>query len=353
MAPRNESESVSTSVSIATSRVVPSSYGDDENLEFFEETLRKAISIEKDEVRAKDSDERDRLRLRLKKLVADRSDKLVKNVSSSKDQNFLHFLAQARFRFPNSAEVNSTVQKLVARMLLQKGGMDMLLAVDANNNTPIHTALTENGHSFLIAISGAPSQPETIEKVRQTLEKNKSTWAHHQTKSTFLHAAVTSRVVQNDNGLLLAIIALAPDAMLRAADINGCTPLHLAVEHSRCTAGRFDIISELVSRDPSVLMKRDKDQMSVYQHFVCSKPATTPDSIDPNISNVSRGSLGRQASPVSSTPSVVSSITRGSANVTEETSKRIGDLLLLESMRIMSCEIAQRSLHVPDQPGMI
>lgn len=348
MGPRNPQREEPGSITACNAGPSSSSYAYDEDLLLFEDVFKKAELIEEKETHAKDAVERDRQRQSLKQLVAEYSDRLVKTVSASRGQNFLHFLASGHAKTTTSVG-GTTVQKLVARMLLQHGGMDMLMAADDNNNTPMHTAIQVIDRNFLLAVSGPPSQPETIQKVRQTFKRGRDLWALHPTGTTFLHAALASRGLRNDNKLLLAMIALAPDAILRASDIKGRTPLHLAVENSKCTAGRFDIIQELISRNPSVLVNRDKKTLSVYQHFVASHN----DSSNPNASIISHGSPDRQASsPASATPSVTSSINRGNPNVTEETSKRIRDLLLLESMRVMSCDVAHRCLHISTEPGM-
>lgn len=338
--------------SIAACEPVSTSISYDESLSVFEEVLRRAEKIEEREASAKDESEKGHQRKRLKQLVSDYSVKLVETVSTSGDQNFLHFLASSQARITSSS-VGLTVQKLAARMLLQPGGVDLLLAADDLGNTPLHTAIQHNNRNFLLAISGRPSQPETVEKVRQSIERGKDTWALRPTGTTFLHDALASKGLLHDNRLLLAIIALAPDAMLCAQDIKGRTPLHMAVEYSKCTALRLEIVRELISRDSSVLLKRDNRSLSVYQYHVLSKPGSHNNLEVTDRSRLLSSSLeGRAVEPGSPAPSLASSMTRGTPNVTDETAKRIKDELILESMRVMSCDVAHRCLNLPNKNGM-
>jgi hypothetical protein len=60
-------------------------------------------------------------------------------------------------------------------MLVQPRGKELLLAADDTNNTPIHTAIHHYNTYFLQAISGVPSLPSTVEKVRHTIEQGEKT----------------------------------------------------------------------------------------------------------------------------------------------------------------------------------
>ncbi|KAH7191548.1 hypothetical protein BKA60DRAFT_584621 [Fusarium oxysporum] len=256
----------------------------------------------------------------LKKLVAQNKDELLTTVSLQK-QNFLHFLA-SKPAFDMSTSEGFAVQKLVARMLLQPDGLELLLAIDNNDNTPLHTAVQYSNHNFLSAVSGPPSQAQTVEQVRRTIERGKGQWARCRSRSTFLHEALASRTLLYNEKLVLALIALAPSAMLRAKDVHGQTPLHLAVEYSMCTAQRIAVVKALIARKPSVLEMTDNKKRSVYQYHVLSKPESQNDAASSTIS--------------------------GDLDIAE-TAKEIKDELILASMRTMSCQVAQRCLHAPKE----
>ncbi|OQU98118.1 hypothetical protein CLAIMM_03946 [Cladophialophora immunda] len=317
----------------------------DDPLSLFEKVLERArVIAEKPEI-AKDGTKIHSRREQLKQLVAERGDSLVKATSTLRDENFFHFLASTHAN-STSSSVSVAVQTLVARMLLHPGGMDLLLKPDDLGNTPLHTAIQRSNREFLFAVSGIPSLPETVEKVRQTIKERKDTWAENRTRSTFLHDALDSRSLLRDDDLLLAIITLAPDAMLRTTDIGGRTPLHLAVEYSKCTAGRLKIVRELISRDPSVLQLRDIKNHSVYQYHVLSKLGSHRDSKVPDRSRSPSVRAGER--PSSAGPSG-SNVTPGTLNVTDETAKIIKDEMMLESLRQMSCDAAYRCLYVPNE----
>ncbi|KIW25944.1 uncharacterized protein PV07_09078 [Cladophialophora immunda] len=324
---------------------VARSRASDEPLSQFEKVLERArVIAEKPEI-AKDGTKKHSRREQLKQLVAERGDSLVKATSTLRDENFFHFLASTHAN-STSSSVSVAVQTLVARMLLHPGGMDLLLKPDDLGNTPLHTAIQRSNRDFLFAVSGIPSLPETVEKVRQTIKEGKDTWAENRTRSTFLHDALDSRSLLRDDDLLLAIITLAPDAMLRTTDIGGRTPLHLAVEYSKCTAGRLKIVRELISRDPSVLQLRDIKNHSVYQYHVLSKLGSHRDSKVPDRSRSPSVRAGER--PSSAGPSG-SNVTPGTLNVTDETAKIIKDEMMLESLRQMSCDAAYRCLYVPNE----
>ncbi|OAL39155.1 hypothetical protein AYO20_01473 [Fonsecaea nubica] len=253
-----------------------------------------------------------------KQLVAERGDSLVMATSRLRGENFLHFLASSQ-EDNRSPSTRLAVQKLVARMLLHPGGMNLLVERDGESNTPLHTAIQRSNHDFLCAVSGEPRLPLTVKNVRQTIEKGKATWVAIWMRNTFLHDALYSRSLLADNKLLLAIISLAPDDMLLAQDIHGRTPLHLAVEYSKCTPGRLEIVRELISRRRSVLQKKDFTGHSPHQYHVLSIQA----------SHSGSKALDTRAA--------------------EPDFKLIKDELKLESLRDMSCDAAYRCLYIPNE----
>ncbi|KAM0347338.1 hypothetical protein ACHAPU_004858 [Fusarium lateritium] len=294
-------------VSIATTcETPPEAFYSNEPPSLFKEVLMKATRIEE-----KNNDP-----TALKRLVLQHKDDLLTKLSQQ-GQNFLHFLA-SKSAFDMSTYEGFAVQKLVARIIYLANGLELLLAVDNNDNTPLHTAVQYGNHNFLSAVSGSPSQPRTLEKISQALERGKGRWALGRTRSTFLHEAIASRSLLRNEKLILALIALVPNAMLRAKELQGQTPLHLAVQYSMCIPERVAVVKALIARKPSVLEIIDNKKRSVYQYHILSK--------------------------AESQNNVASSMMSEDLDVTEA-AKEIRDELILSSMRTMSCQVAQRCLH--------
>ena len=72
--------------------------------------------------------------------------------------------------------------------------------------------------------------------------------------------------------LIVGLIENVSKNMLAAQDDSGLTPLHLAVEYSRCTKERRKIVRALLEHGDSALDKRGGSKaLSVYQHHMASR----------------------------------------------------------------------------------
>lgn len=248
-------------MSIARYETPPNTIFSNESSHCFKEVLGTATKIEDINV-AGNSQKKKKDPNAPKKLVAQNKGEVLKTVSLQR-QSFLHFLV-SKPAFDMSISESFAVQNLVAKMLLQPESLKLLLAIDNNNNTPLHTAVQYSNHNFMSAVSGPPNQAQTVDQVCRTLKRGKNQWARCRSRSTFLHEALASRTLFYNEKLVRALIAMTPSVMLRPKDIHRQTPLHLAVEHLMYTAQGIVVIIALVAGKPSVLEIMDNKKCSVY-----------------------------------------------------------------------------------------
>ncbi|OAA57929.1 intracellular serine protease [Niveomyces insectorum RCEF 264] len=180
---------------------------------------------------------------------------------TNENRTFLHVVA-------GDANPTLHVRWLVAAVLAYPAGVKQMGQEDVDKKTPLYTAITKYNKHFLAAAVGRPSSDTTIKRVGEALAIETA----RPGEATSLHAAVTNqRKISTD--VLLRIIKVVPEKTIGIQDASGHTPLHLAVEYSRCaTPQQLSVVQALIARDPSVLAKTTRDGYSVYQYHVKTRP---------------------------------------------------------------------------------
>jgi hypothetical protein len=83
-----------------------------------------------------------------------------------------------------------------------------------------------------------------------------------------IHLAIRRNILPK---LSIYLIGLANEASLSAKDDNGNTPLHLAVEYSRCTSEQLEVVAALISKCDNALDARNNESLSpfLYHERTC------------------------------------------------------------------------------------
>jgi hypothetical protein len=76
-----------------------------------------------------------------------------------------------------------------------------------------------------------------------------------------IHLAIRRNILPK---LSIYLIGLANEASLCAKDDNGNTPLHLAVEYSRCTGEQLEVVAALISKCDNALDARNNESLSPF-----------------------------------------------------------------------------------------
>lgn len=161
---------------------------------------------------------------------------------------------------------------LIRQVLAFPAGASLMGDKDNDKRTPLYVAISSANRKFLRAATNWPGDSITTKRVRGALEAAEGAASG---ETTSLHLAVTKQH-KITHGILMGIIQMAPKAMFRVQDAAGHTPLHLAVENSRCTGEQLAVVQALIERDPSVLEMTTAKGHSVYQHHVWSCRTAAP-----------------------------------------------------------------------------
>ncbi|KAI1747317.1 hypothetical protein F4782DRAFT_444103 [Xylaria castorea] len=146
-------------------------------------------------------------------------------------------------------------------LLLIKDCRDQLEMIDDSGNTPLYTAIVRNNPILFTTI---------LEKSKNPTEKNKSPddllKVTCERGRNSIHAAIITQGIKER--FVLELINQASEETLCMQDPDGLTPLHLAVQYSRCSESQVRIVRELISRGDKALDKFSKKppNLSVYEY---------------------------------------------------------------------------------------
>lgn len=139
-------------------------------------------------------------------------------------------------------------------IFLIKNCSDQLKLVNNSGNTPFYTAVRMNNPIVFTTILEKHPNPDDLLKVTCDHGRNS------------IHAAIITNSIKEEH--VLKLINKASEGTLCMQDHDGLTPLHLAVQYSRCSESQVRIVRELISRGDKALDKFSKNppNLSVYEY---------------------------------------------------------------------------------------
>ena len=191
-------------------------------------------------------------------------------VTTMEDRNFLHHLAYYKYN-PRSP---ITLQWLMMRAIFNLP--HLMGDVDDSKRTPLTVALATGNEVFVHA--ACKNQPLKIHpELKKALSRECENYGNDR-DITCLHTALTCTFIQEEDrrDYIRAMCQFIPEEMFTVTDIEGRTPLHLAVEYERCCKTQVDIVSDLLRRGSKALevplfSRYSKRSLSVYQYHRSSQ----------------------------------------------------------------------------------
>lgn len=170
-------------------------------------------------------------------------------------KNLLHMLAEAG---PKSLPYKR-IAVLVEALIPKKGAkVDLLEQRDSDDKTPLYCAIFSRHDKLAKAM--CQLHPD-IDKVIGVKTKR---------VANALHLALQQQTAPKDDDLIKLLIQKSSQKTLCDKDENLLTPLHLAVDFSRCYDGHLEIVETLVNRCPAALdetYKNGNTRLSPYRYL--------------------------------------------------------------------------------------
>jgi Ankyrin repeat len=176
----------------------------------------------------------------------------LSRTSSPKDQTLLHLFAEAgRDELP-IRRIKGLVKALI---LLPE---NLLTKRDSDDKTPLYCAIALRNHKLARLMCEAHDDLDSVLRI--------------QTKRTpnCVHLAIRNKQSPKDDELINFLIEKAGPDTLCATDENGLTPLHLAVDYSRCDQAQPSIVKTLVEKCEGTMLQvyehKEKGPLSPYRY---------------------------------------------------------------------------------------
>lgn len=175
---------------------------------------------------------------------------------STRNMNLLHFIAEAEKKeLPRASKMKHFITELV------RLPEDLLQQRDDNEKTPLFCAVTNRHHKLVKVMCQAHREIKRILKIPKSITNS----------TNCIHQAIIKKASSNDDDLVKFLIDKADSDTLCAYDENGLTPLHLAVEYSRCDEAQVQVVQALVEKCDAALDRtykhRDKGPLSPYLYL--------------------------------------------------------------------------------------
>lgn len=187
--------------------------------------------------------------------------RLLGKTTSSPQPTALHILAEEKCFSKDEAVLQGT-KDLVEYLV--KNDKDSLLRVKEDSGfTPLHTAIQSRNRRMVKWICAAHDNVDEV--LRQRGAK---------LKRNCIHLAIECAKSGNDS-TARNLVAYASAGTLIAKDERGNTPLHLAVEYSRCLEGQIELVKAILEKtdcstqfDPQVDNDLNNMENSPYRHHL-------------------------------------------------------------------------------------
>lgn len=246
--------------------------------------------------------------------------------------NFLHHLAYSK---PSG---KPSLQWLMARAISKLP--ELMGEMDFTKRTPLTVALSNSQQNDMFVYAACKNTTAKTKKLIGEALKSECDEKNNERGSTCLHWAVQRAI----NPELISIMTgFVPLEMFTATDVQGRTPLHVAVEYEACSAEQVDIVRALLVRGQAALnakLASDYGQCNVYQHHEYTRRA------------VEGATMNTPSSSPKKAPGSVEIPSPGPNREAERrnSSVKIRDLLKFMYLRTQKPLEAAESLHVKGQP---
>lgn len=225
---------------------------DDDLTKTFEKIIEKLNSVEAPSTQEQQTSFTDKYHKYLKTVLPERT--------SSRNNKYvgktiLHVIADARGTSTSHSWLVEDVLRKFPKLILQE---------NREGRTALHIAI-EKGKEYFIEI--VLKQGSDIDNILNAADKD---------EENCLHVAIHVGLRVDTT---IELIQRASQQTLSARNCNGHTPLHLAVEHSRCTEEQFKIVQLLIMHGDAAFDPTGKfaGSHSVYQHHVATRPELLED----------------------------------------------------------------------------
>ncbi|KAK3304801.1 uncharacterized protein B0T15DRAFT_253360 [Chaetomium strumarium] len=179
------------------------------------------------------------------------------------DRNLLHTLA--------AAPIHKDSHKWLMQLLI-KEQPQLLKARDGHKKTPLYIAITRKKKATAVV--------KTIWEMLQTNEVGEDDFdrllaMRFEDDQNCIHAAILKGL---HPGAIISLVEASSEGTLCAQDTKGRTPLHLAVDYSRCTPEQLEIVKTLISRGDKALDKftAEPDCYSVFEYHNYTRLLVAP-----------------------------------------------------------------------------
>lgn len=185
-------------------------------------------------------------------------------------RNFLHHLAYYECNTRPPVSLRWLMARAISKLPNLMGAMDM------SKRTPLTIALAKGNEMFVYAACKNQTPKTHIQFISALM----SECLNHENdrEITCLHTALTCSLKREESRgeYIEAICKFVPESMFTVTDIDGRTPLHLAVEYDRCCKTQVGIVNSLLSWGPKALhtpisSRYSKQTLSVYQYHRSSR----------------------------------------------------------------------------------
>ncbi|KAI0968531.1 hypothetical protein F4678DRAFT_192806 [Xylaria arbuscula] len=165
-----------------------------------------------------------------------------------KVDNVLHFMAGKRVPSP-----------FLIRFMLDNH-KDRMDDKDNAQRRPLTLAIESNQEDFIRTVLDSEYDDRALERILGLKSSDAGNGIH--------------KAIRNISSpkLIIDLINKVSNDVLKDTDGEGCTPLHRAVEYTRCTEAQVDVVKALLERGDLALDERNKAGLSVYQHHFSTRP---------------------------------------------------------------------------------
>ncbi|KAI6366354.1 hypothetical protein MCOR25_005169 [Pyricularia grisea] len=188
---------------------------------------------------------------------------ILSKTTSPENKTLLHYLAEKDISMVSVRGMKSLVLRLVQLEA------DLLAQKDCDDKTPLMRAISLRNHELAEAMVKAHGEVDRILRITYKLGGN----CLHEAIRNKSAPRSRSKPAALDDDLVDLLVSRASSETLCAQDQYGLSPLHLAVDYSRCDKSQPRIVRSLVERCPAALDLRDNKQLSPYRYLEETKKA--------------------------------------------------------------------------------
>ncbi len=244
---------------------------DNENDEFAQETWEESLADITSKLRETDYMEKLDNSKEEQSSFLDRWGTFIGQKPPGRRANVLHFLAERR-----------CVSTWLIQHILQHH-KDRMHDIDNAWRRPLTLAIQEKKEMFIRTVLASTCDAGEIENILRVKSSD---------QGNGIHIAIEGGLSPS---LTIDLINKVSDEVLKQIDGEGCTPLHRAVEYSRCTEEQFEVVRALLDRGDSALDVKTTLGRSVYQHHCDTQARDSQDSTAAPAGNKRQASTKQKA----------------------------------------------------------